>query len=1145
MLTDLVLHLEPRRFLSWKLKISVTEPVAEVKTPAGAWESPPTTLWGPQSTQGRVDVEALAAWIETKVGAPILSVVNRLYPTEPEDYLRVIITCPEKLRATMMAIPWELFELAGITQRQPIFERFSLVRVLSTEASLPPPTIVGDTIRIAVTWANPDLDIPELDQHLENIKKLGSDFSRELTVLSPVEFASLESVREALIDQHPNAFYHIGHADPSQGKAALRIGTRGARSECDADQFGSLLQVIGPPRLVLLNSCATTVGYSMNSYLGAALSLASQIQAVITMQTMVPASSAMHFATTLFRSLASGKGLADSLKRGRISIQRNERLSSVSKASLTPFIPVLLQRTRQDSLFTVDVSKREVRFLLLQLKQQLERVDHYINRTSDSVIRQLLTSTNSGRRVTVIHGAQGMGKSTSVRRIISTLLTEDVFKAGRRYLYYDVQPQNLPSTDMDRRIASLFDSFAASSALTSSLKKQMSTVRASSAGEAIAVLVAWLQEEREYGKDYSICLDSVPRDLALEIARRAANILNEAGRLILVVDDIACQSAAPINVVTIHPVSVGEIEEALANTRADADLGAAPNILEMSNGLPFLVAGYLSLTDRSSKKVDDLGETFLNNFAFALTAEERSVLSFASLCDISVPTAILRKLATDETLTTLAKKKNLLMSSEADSFHVPEILKNALKQRFESDALQTYSEAFDRFNELAEEQEDSKDELVIQLVTRWLREALRQGLAIMRLLPSEQAFEARGPARDVANKLHSRYLIENDEVGAATAVWQEYRETTNALGLYDDRSSDTRYAECLMRIGEYDEADSLLEAVAASDEVDDVQLEALFFRSNLIKERGRRDEFPLRIELLRKALAVASKLAAPDVDPEWIKRQTASLEHSLGNALGYGQNAKPEEALEHLASAQRALEDLGDPLQLRTVAEQIEIRRYQQLLTPEETQTAIATLEQNVRRLLTRGMRYDAIRHFYELGRLEAQPEKRARLYEQAFRLAGNQYQPLNWHAAIKWRVSQVKANLVSFQQVAGELEGFVLKLNSWTANAWSRRVRRNTWQFIAENYEALGDIERAVAAGSEAWKAVRTISEFGQGPNDLAERDRIGAFRGILALKSDNRSLARAIAAELSGDDSGRFEHMSEGELAAWFKTVSKEEGT
>jgi tetratricopeptide (TPR) repeat protein len=672
----------------------------------------------------------------------------------------------------------------------------------------------------------------------------------------------------------------------------------------------------------------------------------------------------------------------------------------------------------------------------------------------------------------------------------------------------------------------------------------MSAVRASSAGDAIAVLVAWLQEEHEYGKDYFICLDSVPRDLALEIARRAANILIETGRLMLVVDDIACQSTAPINVVTIFPLTIVEIMEALAGTRADADLSAAQNILEMSNGLPFLVAGYLWLTDRSPQRVDDLGETFLDNFASALTAEERSALRFASLCDVSVPAAILRKLAPDETLRALVEKRRLLMTSEADSFHVPTILKNALNRRFEPDVLQTHSDAFDRFNELAEEQEESNNDLVCQSVTSWLREALRHGLAIMRLLDSDQALVARDPARDVANKLHSRYLIENDAVGAATAMWQEYRETTNGMGFYDDRGSDTRYAECLMRIGQYDEADSLLEAAASSDEIDDTQLQALFLRSNLIKERGRRDEFHLRIELLRKALFVASKLSPPEVDPEWIKRQTASLQHSLGNALGYGQNANPEEALQHLAAAQRAFEDLGDPLQFRTVAEQIEIRRYQHLLTPEQTQTAIATLEQNLRRLMTRGMRYDAIRHFYELGRLEEQPEKRARCYEQAYKLAGNQYQPLNWHAAIKWRISQVQANRAPFQQVVDELEGFVRKLNSWTPSAWSRRVQRNTWQFIAEHYEKLGDTQKAFAASSEAWKAVTTISEFGQGLSDLAERNSIGAFRGILALKSDNRDIARDIAAQLSEGDSTTFEHMPEGELAAWFKTVSKEEG-
>jgi tetratricopeptide (TPR) repeat protein len=1145
MLTDLVLGLKPKGFFSSKVLISVQEPVADVGTPAGTLHNPPSNLSGLHSgyAKGVVDVEALARWIESSVGAPIVSLATRLYPTEPEDYLRVVMTCSDDLQAKFMTVPWELFELTGIKHTLPMFERLSLVRVLNVHAPPSEPTPAGDTIKIAVTWANPDDDIKGLDKHLENIRKLGTDYPRELSVLDAVEFTSMKSVRDAFFDQHPHVFYHIGHASQSsKRKVVLRIGPKGAPSEFDVEQFRSLLQVLGPPRLLLLNSCATTIGYSMNPYLGAALTCAAQIEAVITMQTMVPAASAMHFAIGLFRSLASGKGLADSMKRARLSIQRHETLAPVDGPSLTPFIPVLLQRTRLDSLFTVDISKREVRYLLALLKQQLERVEPYLERDQDPVIKQILISPTAGRRVTVVHGATGTGKSTSIRRIVFDLLTEDAFRAGHYTLYFEVQFQDLPSLDRDQRVVSLLVSLANLSPLTLGLKKQIAAARPRTAGEAIALLVTWLQEEHDYGREYSICLDNVPSDLVLEIAQPLSNILTDTGKFLLVTDDTDTKSPTSINLIAVQTMTNKEVEAALVRQQLSAEPESVNRILELSNGLPFLVAGYLRLPEYSLQKVDDLAEAFLRNVASALSEEEMEVLNFVSFCDISVPTPIVRKLAHGSTLAALEEKKKLLMRSEAGSYHVPTILRNALQQRFESKAVQTHQELFDRFNEAAEEKEDSKDEITFQLASRWLRESLRQGLSIMRRLGPEEAWQAWEATRDVANKLHWRYLTEGDDVGTATAMWQEYREVTNSLGLYDDRSSDTRYAECLMRLGQYGEADSLLEAVASSNEVDSIQLDALFLRSNLIKERGRRDEFPLRIELLRAALDVAHELGPPDVESGWIKQQTASLEHTLGNALGYGQNAKPDEALQHLAVAQRVFEELGSPLQFRTAAEQIEIQRYNHLLSEEQRQAAIATLETNTRRLLGRAMRYDAIRHFYELGRLEIQPEKRARWYEQAFKLAGNSYQPMNWHAGIKWRICQLEANLVQLQDMAEDLERLLLKLNTWTSNAWSRRVRRDAWQFLARAYQEKGDPEKALSASSQAWQAVMDISKVGQGQNDMVERKRIGAFHGLLALSRHERQLALQVAAELSEGQPHKFEHMSQIDLAAWFKTIGKE---
>jgi hypothetical protein len=177
--------------------------------------------------------------------------------------------------------------------------------------------MVGETIKIAVTWANPHNDIPGLQQHLKNLQSIAASNPQELAIIGPLEFVSVESTKGVLAEEHPHVFYHIGHAfQRGEEKVKLLIGANSAPTECDVEQFRALLQVIGPPRLLLLNACAAAIGYSLNPYLGAALSCASEIDAVIAMQTMVPAAAAMQFANGLFRSLAKGKGLAESVKRG-------------------------------------------------------------------------------------------------------------------------------------------------------------------------------------------------------------------------------------------------------------------------------------------------------------------------------------------------------------------------------------------------------------------------------------------------------------------------------------------------------------------------------------------------------------------------------------------------------------------------------------------------------------------------------------------------------------------------------------------------------------------------------------------------------------------------------------------------------------
>lgn len=231
MQTDLVLSLEKKGFLRKSPRILVREPIASKNTTAGAWGDPPAGLWGSQSgyAQGNIDTEALTAWLESRLGDSIRTLIDELYPQEPEDRLRVLVTASDELLGNMMTVPWELMELAGIRRALPFGERLSVVRVLSTQIPPAEPTIVGDRIKVAVTWANPNNDIPDLTEHLSNIRRIVTDYPGELTLVGPLEFTSVKAIRDALIDEHPNVFYHIGHAfQHDEQKVKLLLGPLGA-----------------------------------------------------------------------------------------------------------------------------------------------------------------------------------------------------------------------------------------------------------------------------------------------------------------------------------------------------------------------------------------------------------------------------------------------------------------------------------------------------------------------------------------------------------------------------------------------------------------------------------------------------------------------------------------------------------------------------------------------------------------------------------------------------------------------------------------------------------------------------------------------------------------------------------------------------
>jgi hypothetical protein len=195
------------------------------------------------------------------------------------------------------------------------------------------------------------------------------------------------------------------------------------------------------------------------------------------------------------------------------------------------------------------------------------------------------------------------------------------------------------------------------------------------------------------------------------------------------------------------------------------------------------------------------------------------------------------------------------------------------------------------------------------------------------------------------------------------------------------------------------------------------------------------------------------------------------------------------------------------------VSEQIEIRRYNGMLRDEERRAAIAVLLENRSKLITRATRYDAIMHSYELGRLATDPVDRVTYFHDAFRRAGDTHQPINWHAAISWRCAQVEAKAATFEEVAPDLEQYAERLGDWHTDGWSRRTRRDTLQFLAENYQRLGQTEQAFAAAEKCWEAVIEIVRAGEGRKDPSRRAEVAGLYGSLLLRHKRAGEARAVA--------------------------------
>ncbi len=1052
-------------------RLSLLEPLPFDAPAPGSLQPPPAAWQNAKRLFG--SVPALSSWVHQSVGQPLLDAIAAI-ATEKDESSRLFVYSAPAARTEAHAVPWELLEHWPI--ERPV-ERLTVVRLLETDGSAAPPRAIGEKLRILALWADPDGNIADLAEHRKELETFAAKrpYSIALKVL---ELTDPETLIQAAKGFNPDAIYHVSHGEqPAPGSpVTLRVGAKGKPIPIDATAYLKMLSAIGAPRLVVLNACDTFSGAQNNVYFGAALAIVQTVDAVVSMQTQVPAHAAMLFAQCFLESLADGEGLVKSVAGGRFAMASGRGTAGLPV--LTRFIPVLFQRTRQNALFSVDLQSRSRTRLLAKLAYHVEQVEPLLPRDAGQRIAQLLAGAE--HNVSVVRGPQWVGKSTTVRAVVSSLLGEAVH-AGKRHLYYSAASDEWiddPKARVRQLLLSVADSF---DWITLELKTSLARDESRDPEEAIAVLAAWLDEQAAADLRFVIVLDDLPSDLASRLAEIASRVVR-SGHLMLVARDVSVAPERPVAIVEMGALTTAELAAALPDAPADE----VQRLIERSNGMPFFVAA-----ERRAPSVESAARiaAYVQARTRSLSAKARSALQRCALVQEPIPREVFASWKLDAVVEPLVADL-LLMKTGRDALAIPDAIRGEVIRRMrgsrESAQREELLNAFADLAYAAKMRTFDRPRVVANYA-----EALRQAVALAAFFDEDP--EAReqvlAAAKGIAMELHEQLMERDDQPEAAKAFWDSYRRAAMPAGLDVDREVEARYAACLQRLSLIERADEWLEVATEGDHRDDLQIRALLLHADVVKDLGRKDAWSRRIGILERARSVADALAQQGAPASLVKEHIATIEHDLGNALGYGRHADPPRAVEHLRAAVAIFDELGDIRAYRTRSEIVEIERYNERLTSEGRQKALEEVRARAEELAALGETYDAILHLYELGRLEDSPEAKAEWFRLAFERAGTAYAPLKWHAAIRWRMHQVEANQARFDEVKEEIEAYCRKLGKWLERAWSRRVLREAFRFLAEHYGAAGDDERRQRALLDCWSVIRRIHEVGEGRRDRAER--------------------------------------------------------
>jgi len=1051
---DLVLRCESRPFWSLSRKPRLTlEGPDDLKAPAGALrKAPPEWSREHRYYDGTSDVSRLIDWLQESLGSGLLRVISA-FAVEKPARLFVTATDPQPLLAT----PWEvLAETHGDLQLEGNVNVIRSVPVTGVR----PNDDIGASLRVLVTWADPSGNITTLPCHRKWIEALPKA-SDSAVAVEMVELTDCAAVANAAKAFRPNVVYHVGHASQltDDDDVVLRIGPRNQEKLLTAAKYVEFLNEIRPCILVL-NACSTITGRSLSPYIGIAQKCLEACESVVCMQAKVSIGAAKRFGERLLMELANGQPLSRSVQLGRLQMVAGQKIGQRAVPLFTKFIPVHLTRERGDPAFDVNIEQRDRLRSRKRLEEKIERVSPLLPRAIDGDVDELLVH---GRGVAIITGPAGSGKSTTIRGRIAALLAT---QSSSRFLYISAK-DFLWTSAPEHRIRQLLDRLVQEYRwLTTSLAQMLGEQSVDASARALSDLATWLAEEARANRRDVIVFDDLPDEVAAELASRGARSI-DAGFVIAI-------ARAPL----VSPGVVARIDLAFMT---EAEVGSA-DVLVRTGGMPYFVAAAMRGEPLDGSRLDARIE--------AASEEELHVLRLAGWSGIALPRQWLTTIGSAVAIDALVASHLLLES--ADRMATPEVVRDRVRAAFSGDQPALRKELFAFLDRISHETAAGPLERMFAIAAKL--EAMQQALEVAQLSQDEAWLDR---AADLAWELHEHYLREAGDALSAKAMWDQYREIAGQLGHELDPDVDTMYAEALAGVGSLTAADDLLDAVIDTGTADELQVRALLLRSNVLKRIGGHGVFDERVALLEEAVTIASTLVTKDAANEDLQLLLGNVEQSLGNALGYGAQARVPEAEQHLNRAARIFEQLGDLRAYRARGEIIEIRRYNDLLTEEARLDAIRVVREQLEQLVTRDMRRDAVLHLYELGRLENDPTARAQWFRRAWQRTDGDFSPLDLHAGLQWKLCELASG---HDAVEEDVAQFAERLARWREDSWSLRLRRDALATLAERAASRGEGELAATRRAEALRIARHFQETGESRRDREAREALehqGGFDG------------------------------------------------